>query len=331
LIPFYLVPFLAQSFYGDYSILIGAVLFIFLAITDSIDGYLARKYDVVSDFGKFWDPLADKLLVYSAFFLLVYLDRYPLWVVIVLLARETLITLHRSVALGHGKAIAAVVSGKVKTTIQMITIIVSFIVINNAYFTFVTLPSWVDSIDLYLLYITLAVTVYSGIDYFKKNKKAISPKQFGDGLIREYLSVFGAGKFPVAPGTFGSFIAVLLLYFWLHSAGLYNFIWVAVVTVTGAFCAKRSVEFFGKPDAKQIVLDEVVGQTIALAMLPLSWKAYLLGFILFRFFDIVKPYPVCAFDRMENGWGIMMDDVVAGVYAAIVGIIMCYYIPWFGA
>jgi len=329
LIPFFVLPFFYTSMYGYYSIFIGALLFIILASTDSIDGYLARKYNVVSDFGKYWDPLADKLLVYAAFFLLSYFGWFPLWVILLLLSRETLVTLHRSVALAKGNAIAAVNSGKIKTTVQMITVIATLVYITNEVYHFIKLPVWVSTIPIYLIFLTLAATVYSGIDYFMKNKKALRGHEFADGLIQEYLSVFGVGRFPVASGTAGSVLAAAVGYIWYHSFGLYNLIWIVGIIVTGALCAQRSRQLFGSDDAKEIVLDEVAGQAITLLFLPFSWKAYVLGFVLFRIFDILKPFPVCVFDRMKNGWGIMLDDVVAGLYAGVIGMLLIRYIPWF--
>lgn len=329
LIPFFALPFFYPTIYGHYSVLFGTVLFILLAVTDSIDGYVARKYNVVSDFGKYWDPLADKLLVYAAFFILVWLQWFPLWIVLVLLSREMLVTLHRSAALAKGNAIAAVTSGKIKTTIQMVTVITTLVYITNATYSFIILPNWTADVPVYLLYLTLIVTLWSGLDYFIKNKSALNKKDFFDGLIKEFLSVVGVGRFPFASGTAGSAVTVLLCYVWLHTYGVYNSVWLTIVFIIGAIAAQRSLVLFGKDDAKEIVLDEVIGQMIPLLLLPVTWKAYLLGFILFRLFDIVKPYPVCAFDRMKNGWGIMMDDVAAGVYAAIASVMLLHYVPWF--
>lgn len=329
LIPFFAIPFIYTDVYGKYSILLGTTLFIILASTDSIDGYVARKYNVVSDFGKYWDPLADKLLVYAAFFILVWLQWFLLWIVLVLLCREMLVTLHRSAALEKGNAIAAVTSGKVKTTVQMITVIATMVYITNATYSFIVLPQWTARVPLYLIYVTLVVTLYSGIDYFIKNKKALSMRDFTDGLIKEFLSVLGVGRFPFASGTAGSLVTALACYFWLYRYGFYNTIWLVVVFVVGALFAQRSTALFGKDDAKEIVADEVIGQMIPLLFLPVTWKAYVVGFVMFRLFDIVKPYPVCAFDRMKNGWGIMMDDVAAGLYAAIASLVVLYYVPWF--
>ena len=135
----------------------------------------------------------------------------------------------------------------------------------------------------------------------------------------------GVGYFPVAPGTAGSLVGVgiVLACSLLPLALAWRITAVALATlmllVTGAEAARRAEGFFGRVDPSQVVIDEVVGQTIALAAWPVAgWKTYLAGFILFRFFDIVKPFPARRCERIAGGWGIMLDDVVAGVYSLLV-------------
>jgi phosphatidylglycerophosphatase A len=89
--------------------------------------------------------------------------------------------------------------------------------------------------------------------------------------------------------------------------------------VLGAAAASKAETFFGRVDPSQVVLDEVVGQMIALVAWPVAgWKMYVAGFVLFRFFDIVKPFPARRCERIAGGWGIMLDDVVAGAYSLLV-------------
>ena len=123
LIPFFVFFLLAPYFegYGNY---IAVAIFIVASITDFLDGKIARKYHLVTNFGKFMDPLADKLLVSSALICLVDLNKIPAWIVIVIIAREFIISGFRLVAADNGVVIAASYWGKFKTAFQMVTVIV---------------------------------------------------------------------------------------------------------------------------------------------------------------------------------------------------------------
>lgn len=141
---------------------LACLVFIIASVTDFLDGYIARKYNLVSDFGKLMDPLADKLLVMSALILLVEFGTLPSWMVIVILAREFIISGIRTVAASTGKIIAASKWGKFKTIFQMLAIISSFLVL---------LPSNRSDalLDHSLWWIAFAFTVISGLDYIIKN------------------------------------------------------------------------------------------------------------------------------------------------------------------
>lgn len=140
----------------------GAVLFIFASATDWIDGYYARKYNLVTNLGKFLDPLADKLLVSAALILLVELQMAPAWVVIVIISREFAVTGLRLVAAGEGIVLAASKMGKLKTMTQLIAIAV--LLLYNFPFAYIGFP-----FGTIMLYAALFFTVLSGIDYFVKN------------------------------------------------------------------------------------------------------------------------------------------------------------------
>lgn len=135
----------------------------------------------------------------------------------------------------------------------------------------------------------------------------------------------GVGYFPVAPGTAGSLVGVgiVLALGLLPVAPAWRIASVAMVAiilmVLGAAASSKAETFFGRVDPGQVVIDEVVGQMIALVAWPVAgWKTYVAGFILFRFFDIVKPLPARRCERIAGGWGIMLDDVVAGAYSLLV-------------
>lgn len=142
---------------------IAAMLFIFASATDWVDGYIARKYNLITNLGKFLDPLADKLLVSAALIMLVQLELAAAWIVIVIISREFAVTGLRLVAAGEGIVLAAGQMGKLKTATQMIAIIL--LLLHNYPFSYMNIP-----VGTIMLYLALFFTVVSGVDYFIKNK-----------------------------------------------------------------------------------------------------------------------------------------------------------------
>lgn len=137
-----------------------AVVFALASFTDFLDGYLARKYQLVTSFGAFFDPMADKLLVMAALILLVQLGSVPGWVVFIILARELMVTgLRVLIAQSNGKVMAAAMPGKIKTTTQMLAII-CFLLQDMGR------SVWGFSLANLLLYVCLFFTIYSGLEYF---------------------------------------------------------------------------------------------------------------------------------------------------------------------
>lgn len=131
---------------------------------------------------------------------------------------------------------------------------------------------------------------------------------------------FGSGLSPVAPGTTGTMAAIPLAWLMAQYLSLPLYLGVTVVAmVVGFWICGRSSEMLGVHDHRGIVWDEFVGYFITMIAIPQTWYWVLLGFLLFRFFDIVKPWPAKQFDaELHNGVGIMLDDVVAGLYALAV-------------
>lgn len=134
-----------------------------------------------------------------------------------------------------------------------------------------------------------------------------------------YLAAWGpCGFAPIAPGTFGTLGAVPL--WWALSRlplGVYLAVTAAFIAL-GALAAHHAGRHWGVADASPIVIDEVAGYLVTMAAAPVSWPAALAGFVLFRVFDVLKPWPASALDRVKNGAGVVLDDVAAGVYAWIV-------------
>ena len=139
------------------------IIFAVASFTDYLDGYLARKYKLVTNFGKFADPLADKMLVMTAFIMLVSFNLAPAWVVSIIVCRELAVTGLRLLLVTDGEVIAAAWPGKVKTATQMLAII--FLLTDDLFFKAIGIP-----IGQILLYSCLVFTIYSGLDYFVKNR-----------------------------------------------------------------------------------------------------------------------------------------------------------------
>ena len=167
LIPFFLV-FLYTDFWGRGNLYIAAAIFIIASLTDLIDGKIARKYNLVTNFGKFMDPLADKLLVCSAMIALVDFGKIAGWIVIVIIAREFIISGFRLVASDNGVVIAASYWGKFKTTFQMLMVIVLLLNFD--------IPAF-KILGTVLIWIATILTVVSLIDYIVKNKDVLKEQK----------------------------------------------------------------------------------------------------------------------------------------------------------
>ena len=161
LIPVFVILMLSQV---SNFFLISCIIFIIASITDFLDGKIARKYNLVTDFGKFMDPLADKLLVLSALICMIEYDLVAGWMVIIIVARELTVSILRAIAADNGKVIAASGGGKIKTTSQMIAIILLLIGANYS-------NSQIVFAGTIAMYIATIFTLYSGIDYLYKNRE----------------------------------------------------------------------------------------------------------------------------------------------------------------
>jgi CDP-diacylglycerol--glycerol-3-phosphate 3-phosphatidyltransferase len=151
-----------------YANYIAVAIFIVASLTDMADGKIARKYNLVTNFGKFMDPLADKLLVCSALICLIETGQLAAWIVIIIIAREFIISGFRLIASDNGVVIAASYWGKFKTTFQMLMVIVLILNIDNPVFKI---------LGTALTYIALALTVISLVDYIYKNKSILKEQK----------------------------------------------------------------------------------------------------------------------------------------------------------
>ena len=165
LIPFF-VFFLLTDVLGANGDYLALVIFIVASLTDMLDGKIARARNLVTNFGKIMDPLADKILVYSALCLFVENGTIPGWTLIIILAREFVVSGMRTVAASEGIVIAAAMSGKIKTVLQMVAVIILIIAVGPV-------PQ-LKTIGMLVFWASLVMTVYSGTEYVLKNKSVFS-------------------------------------------------------------------------------------------------------------------------------------------------------------
>lgn len=162
MIPLFLaVLYLVVPPYNNY---IALAVFALASLTDFVDGYVARKYNQITDFGKFMDPLADKLLVLSAMLWFVEIGQMPAWTVLIVVSRELAVTGLRLVAVDNGRVIAAGMSGKVKTFATMICLGLMLLPI----------PALLNTVCVVVI---VATTLYSGVEYFVQNKDVFNPNK----------------------------------------------------------------------------------------------------------------------------------------------------------
>lgn len=136
------------------------------------------------------------------------------------------------------------------------------------------------------------------------------------------------GYFPVAPGTVGSAagLIVYLLVWWAHSR-VFEVALIVAVFVVGTWAATHAERYFGGIDPGPVVIDEVLGQLVTFAFIPVGWHAAIVGFVLFRIYDVIKPYPANRLEKFHGGFGIMADDAAAGVYANITLRVLMWLLP----
>lgn len=150
-------------------------------------------------------------------------------------------------------------------------------------------------------------------------------KEILAAIRRIFGSMFYLGYIPFASGTVGSFATVAFIWFFKDSVAKYFSLeyavtfWLVYIGFVAVciFLSNNAKDTFGRSDPSQIVIDECAGQLITFFLLPITWRVLLLGFVFFRFFDIVKPFPIYKFEEIEDGVGVTMDDVIAGIFANV--------------
>ncbi len=137
---------------------------------------------------------------------------------------------------------------------------------------------------------------------------------------------FGIGFFPDAPGTYGTIAAIPFIIILDYAGKFYSILFLIFITALGIWAAGRSQVLLGRHDPGEVVVDEVAGIFLTMCLLQFSWISLSLGFIFFRIFDILKPYPIKRIEKLRGGFGIIMDDLFAGLYAFVAVKMVLYFI-----
>jgi CDP-diacylglycerol--glycerol-3-phosphate 3-phosphatidyltransferase len=292
--------------------IIALFIFIVAAVTDYSDGWYARRYNIVSNFGKIADPTADKVLILSALLAFSHLGFYSIWWIVPIVVREGVITFCRIGWLLENKAVGAEKLGKVKFAFQVVLISLSFIYLLALDFNIChELPIFGYIIIHIALVVAVALTLISGVSFYFANRL-----NFKSPFFAKFTSSLGVGFFPLAPGTWGSLIGIgfvclgqlnLILYFTLFCLLL----WIGYWSVS-------QLDLRQDKDPHYVVIDEALGMMAALAWVKISFFSVLTGFLLFRMFDILKPFPLRRLEKLPGYWGILCDDLGAGIYTCLI-------------
>ncbi len=292
--------------------LLAGGIFIFGAATDYWDGWLARRHAITSNAGKILDPSMDKILILVPMVTFAFMGFYSIAWVVPIFIREFVVTFCRIGWLLEGKALGAEKLGKLKFGVQVAALFAPFIQLLGRDYPFLepALPIVNVCLPLFLL-AALLLTLISGFSFLSANRT-----HFFTGSFARYVSACGVGLIPIVPGTLGSLfgIGLVLLSFW--NPVLYASVFL--LCFLAGYWAVRRLDLSIQKDPQFVVMDEVLGMMIALAGVPLGWNSILMGFVLFRVFDIFKPWPCHRLETLPGYWGILLDDVAAGIYARLV-------------
>ena len=143
-------------------------------------------------------------------------------------------------------------------------------------------------------------------------------------IIKLLATGFGSGLSPVAPGTIGTLVGISVCLFSLPLIWPLRFLFVIVISALAVFISGRAEMIYSKKDDQRIVIDEIAGFQVAMLPVAITGLHLCLAFVLFRIFDIWKPFPVSKLQGLPGGWGVVMDDVGAGIYAGVVMLLLNY-------
>lgn len=291
---------------------IAFVLFTLAAVTDYLDGWVARKFSLVTNLGKVIDPTADKILFLIPLLVFTARGLYSPWWIAPIIFRESAVTFCRIAWQTQGVSVGAEKIGKLKFVVQVALVYASFFVLlcrenpvlspAGGFFGFLTAV---------LLLAAVALTLLSGFSFFNANQSHLKTQEFA-----KFTSAVGVGFLPYAPGTWGSlmafpviFLSQFNLFFYFLILGF--FLWLACTSI-------RRLDLEKDHDPGYVVIDELLGMMVTFMGIPLTASSAFLGFILFRIFDVTKPYPVRKLEALPGPWGVIVDDLGAGLYAWLI-------------
>lgn len=294
-----------------YSHLWAIGLFIFAAITDFFDGWIAREFKMESPLGRWIDPFNDKILILAPMATFAALGFYSIWWVVPIFVREILVTFCRTGWLLGGKSLGAEMMGKLKFGFQAVTVGLAFV-----YLVLNPFPAWdvVTGILYYilpvLLIIAVVLTIASGAMFLWNQRVHFLSEEFN-----KFVLATGVGLLPKAPGTWGSLMGLLLVFLTQWCLPLYFSVF-AFILMWGILSYRKISD--PDPDPQYIVMDEVCGMFFTFMIIPFNWVTAILGFALFRLFDVLKPFPIKYLEKIPRFGGILADDLAAGFYAWII-------------
>jgi CDP-diacylglycerol--glycerol-3-phosphate 3-phosphatidyltransferase len=316
---FLILLFSESSFWKQISL----VVYIVAALTDWYDGWTARRFGYVSRWGQFFDPLADKVLAAAALFAFVYLDLVDAWMVWLIVVRDFLITGLRTLAEYRGQPIVTSRTAQAKTFGQFVVIYYILILYVARSIPFVRhdygeiIDALLDHQVLFgmMLVVTLS-NVGTGLLYLFDNRKFLEDLPAVKSLSTLFATGFYSGYSPLVPGTAGSLVGAILFATPLFTEITPFLIIILTTFFVGVWTSGQLERRLGE-DPQIVVIDEIVGMWVSLLFIPRGLWPVAVAFVLFRVFDTFKPFPARRAEELKHGWGIMLDDVVAGVYANI--------------
>ena len=285
-----------------------SVIFIIAALTDLMDGMIARRYKLETKIGRFIDPLADKMLTLGMLASFSSLHYYSAWLLVPIFFRELLITFFRLGWILEGVSVGAEKMGKAKQGVLIATVCFSLLRMHAHDFSALQAAAGPLQFLMFAsLLVSLGLCIVSGITFSCHQRG-----RFQSPFFAKYVCALGVGLLKPAPGTWGSALAAVLIALVSWNGWLYSGFFL-LLAVAGFWAFPRLTG--GEKDPGYVVLDEACGMFITLAGFPLDPVTLFLGFIFFRVFDIAKPFPLRWLEKLPGFWGVLLDDLGAGVYA----------------
>jgi phosphatidylglycerophosphatase A len=265
---------------------------------------MARRHQLETPFGRVLDPTADKVFILATMASFASKGVYSYWFLVPIFIREIVVTFCRVVWLREGYAIGAERAGKLKLGLQVTSILFSFI--------YLFLPNTATlSLNLFFISVALLLTVYSGVFFLIHNRQLLQDKK-----LAEAAASLGVGYLRPFPGTYGTLVGLAIVPLVAYDLRVYFLVLSAILLV--AYTMIPRLGLGPKDDPLEIVIDEVAGILVAFWSVPISLASLVVGFLIFRLFDVFKIFPVNWFEKKPGVHGIMLDDIAAGVYTWVI-------------